>query len=202
MNGNSSRPCTAFEGMSRIAEGSLADVAREVKRHHDRPGAGPILIFDDVSAEQVDLDLSGTIDDVAGRYAAGTTPSATGDGVDTAGQASRGPGRPRLGVVAREVTLLPRHWDWLGGQPGGASVALRKLVDEARKTSAGADRARVPRDRAYRFMTAVAGNLPGYEEAIRALYRGEHDRLEEQVRDWPEDVRLYLRKLTSAASPD
>src|SRR5262249_25684693 len=107
-------------------------------------------------------------------------------------QTPRGPGRPRLGVVAREVTLLPRHWDWLGTQPGGASVALRKLVDEARKSSAEADRARAARNRAYQFMTAIAGNLPGYEEAIRALYRNEPDRLTEQVRDWPADVRDYL----------
>src|SRR4029079_4156101 len=71
---------------------------------------------------------------------------------ETAAAEPRGRGRPRLGVVAREGTLLPRHWEWLGTQPGGASVVLRKLVEEARRANGDADRTRAARDAAYRFM--------------------------------------------------
>ncbi len=74
----------------------------------------------------------------------------------------RGRGRPKLGVVAREVTLLPRHWDWLNAQPGGASVALRKLVEQARRANGDADRARAAREAAYHFMSAMAGDLPAF----------------------------------------
>jgi hypothetical protein len=113
-------------------------------------------------------------------------------------EAPRRPGRPKLGVVAREVTLLPRHWEWLNGQPGGASVALRKLVEDARRGSASKDRARRMQEAAYRFMSAMAGNLPGFEEATRALFAGEPDRLAEHVRAWPEDVRTHLERLIEA----
>jgi hypothetical protein len=104
---------------------------------------------------------------------------------------TRGRGRPKLGVVPREVTLLPRHWDWLNTQPGGASVALRKLVEEARRTSGSADRRRVAHESAYRFMSAVAGNLPGFEEATRSLFADDERRFAELVADWPSDVRDY-----------
>ncbi|WP_154585104.1 DUF2239 family protein, partial [Bordetella pertussis] len=111
----------------------------------------------------------------------------------------RGRGRPRLGVVAREVTLLPRHWDWLAGQPGGASVALRKLVEQARREHAGADALRRGRDAAYTFMSAAAGNLPGFEEAVRALYAGDAERLAAHMAGWPADVRAYALRLAGAA---
>ena len=90
----------------------------------------------------------------------------------------RGRGRPKLGVVAREVTLLPRHWDWLNSQSGGASVALRKLVEAARLAGDDKDRTRHAQEAAYRFMTALAGNLPGYEEATRALYAADPARFD------------------------
>ncbi len=114
---------------------------------------------------------------------------------DQAGEAPRGPGRPRLGVVAREVTLLPRHWDWLNGQPGGASVALRKLVEEARRVNEGRDRLRRSQESAYRFMSAMAGNLPGFEEAARALFASDGVRFELLIRRWPKDVRNQLGRM-------
>jgi uncharacterized protein len=114
----------------------------------------------------------------------------------------RGPGRPKLGVVAREVTLLPRHWDWLNDQPGGASVALRKLVEAARVTQAAADRRRLAQQSADRFMSAVAGNEPGYEEAARALYSGDRVRFEESMVAWPADVRRHAMQLATAAFDD
>jgi hypothetical protein len=112
---------------------------------------------------------------------------------------ARSAGRPKLGVVAREVTLLPRHWEWLSGQPGGASVALRKLVEDARRTNAGTDRVRHAQEVAYRFMSAIGGNLPGYEEAIRALFAGDRARFEATIDGWPADVGAHAHKIAAAA---
>jgi hypothetical protein len=123
--------------------------------------------------------------------------AASDEATPTAGPRRRG--RPRLGVVAREVTLLPRHWAWLATQPGGASVALRRLVDDARRAGAGRDRARQARDAAYRFMHALAGDLPGFEEASRALFAGDRDRFAAAVASWPPDVREHATKLGFAA---
>ena len=108
-------------------------------------------------------------------------------------------GRPKLGVVAREVTLLPRHWDWLNGQPGGASVTLRKLVEEARRRSSATDQAREGQEAAYRFMSAIAGDLPGFEEATRALWRRDAARFEHETDAWPKDVRDHARALAARA---
>ena len=119
---------------------------------------------------------------------------------DAAPQAERTPGRPKLGVVAREVTLLPRHWEWLAGQPAGASVALRKLVEHARRASKEADRVRAAQESAYRFMTTMAGDQPGYEEAIRALFAGDLERLRQFVAKWPRDVRNHVLALAEAAT--
>jgi len=108
-------------------------------------------------------------------------------------------GRPKLGVVAREVTLLPRHWEWLAAQPGGASVALRKLVEHALRENRGADRQRQSRDASYKFMTALAGDQPGFEEAIRALYAGNRGQFDQHVDGWPADVRAHAKKMASAS---
>jgi hypothetical protein len=114
-------------------------------------------------------------------------PSDPNESVDVS--TPRGRGRPKLGVVAREVTLLPRHWEWLTTQPGGVSVALRKLVEEARRTHADQDRRRQTQERAYHFMSAMGGDLPGFEEAARALFANDLPRLRELVAAWPVDVR-------------
>ena len=151
----------AFEGARRISEGGLTEVALAAKQILDGGGSQlPVLVFDSSNGRVVDLDLRGEEDDVARRLA----------------EPPRGPGRPKLGVVAREVTLLPRHWEWLGTQSGGASVALRKLVEEARRRGEPADRIRLSREAAYRFIGAMAGNEPGFEEASRALFAGSRER--------------------------
>jgi hypothetical protein len=162
----------AFAGTRRIASGGLEPVALETKQVMEGGESASILIFDS-SGQLVEVDFRGTADDVRRRVA----------------PAPRGPGRPRMGVVAREVTLLPRHWEWLNSQPGGASVALRKLVEEARRTHAGQDGARQAREAAYRFMSHIAGNLAGFEEATRALFAGDLSRFKEQMASWPPDVR-------------
>lgn len=180
--------CTAFAGSRRIASGGLGEVALKIKEVIDGGEQAPVLIFDDATGEQVEVDVRGTAGDAADRFA--EPPS---------GGVSRGPGRPRLGVVAREVTLLPRHWDWLNGQPGGASVALRKLVEAARQANEGKDRARRSQEAAYRFMSALAGNLPGFEEAARALFAGARERFDEQVEPWPADIRDHAKSLAAVA---
>ncbi|SIO42911.1 hypothetical protein SAMN05444166_4643 [Singulisphaera sp. GP187] len=188
--------CTAFEGVRRIASGGLGVVALRVKEVLDRGEAAPVLIFDDVTSELIEVDFRGTAEDVLGRVedrGSGDTPAAP-----TPAVAPRGPGRPKLGVVAREVTLLPRHWDWLNEQPGGASVALRKLVEAARRVNEGRDRVRRAEESAYRFMSAMAGNFPGFEEATRALFAKAPERLEALIRDWPEDIRIHVTRLVRA----
>ncbi len=193
-NGNSTS-CTAFEGSRRIASGELAVVARTIKEVIDRGEQAPILIFDDVTGEQFDIDFRGTTEEVLKRIArsGGDAPA------DREGESQRGPGRPRLGVVAREVTLLPRHWEWLNSQPGGASVALRKLVEEARRRNQGKDRARAAQEAAYRFLTAMAGNFPDFEEVMRALFAGDGGRFDKLLEPWPADVRDHAKQLATAA---
>jgi uncharacterized protein len=183
--------CTAFAGLQRIASGPPEQVALAAKAALDADLAQPLLVFDDQSGSLVDFDLRGTPQEILARLA-----------IDPPAAPARGPGRPKLGVVAREVTLLPRHWDWLGTQPGGASVALRKLVDAARATHAGADRRRHAQQSADRFMSALAGNAPGYEEAARALYAGDRARFAQSMVAWPADVRDHALRLAAGAFED
>src|SRR6202163_3360116 len=160
---------TAFMGDQRLASGPLAEVALAVMKASRSAAARPIIIFDDASGRAIDLDLRGTERDIVARLPQPVSEIAADD--PTVPE-PRGRGRPKLGVVAREVTLLPRHWEWLGSQPGGASVALRKLVEEARRKSGDRDRSRAAREAAYHFMSTMAGNLPHFEEASRALFAG------------------------------
>ena len=186
--------CVAFEGTRRIAAGTLAEVAAEAKRAVDRAVDGPVLVFDAVSSEGIELDLRGTLDEVLARLPAACPAPACEDETPPA-EVPRGRGRPKLGVVAREVTLLPRHWAWLGEQPGGASVALRKLVEEARRTHAGRDQVRLARESAYRFMSVMASGQVSFEEAARALFAGQRAAFEAQLRDWPSDLREHTLAL-------
>jgi hypothetical protein len=184
---------TAFIGPKRLACGPLADVALAIKKSTTPAGQQPILVFDDTSGRSVDLDLRGTDEEILARLPASSRETVTTETSLTA--EPRGRGRPKLGVVAREVTLLPRHWDWLASQPGGASVALRKLVEEARRTNGDRDRHRAARDAAYHFMSAMAGNFKGFEEASRALFADDRRRFGELIAAWPDDVRDHIVSL-------
>jgi uncharacterized protein len=200
MTGNHMPTCTAFEGVRRLASGELKGVALAAKAAIERDASASVLIFDDETSRPIDLDLRGSERDVLARLAereAGSAPST--EDASEAPSASRGRGRPKLGVVAREVTLLPRHWSWLNEQPGGASVALRKLVDAARVASEGKDGMRRAQESAYRFMTAMAGDLAGYEEATRALYANDAARFDAMTAGWPADIRDHTRKLAAPA---
>jgi hypothetical protein len=188
---DTSRPhFTAFVGPMRLAAGPLAEVAIAVMQASRRPASPPIIIFSDATGQPIDLDLRGTERDVIARLPKPASPPDAE--AEEASAGPRGRGRPKLGVVAREVTLLPRHWEWLGAQPGGASVALRKLVEEARRTNGDADRVRAARDAAYRFMSVMAGNLAGFEEASRALFADDRRRFVGLVAGGPDYSRDHV----------
>ncbi|MBI5551697.1 MAG: DUF2239 family protein [Desulfobacterales bacterium] len=193
------KTCTAFQGQHRIATGTIREVARIAKAIIDGDKTASILIFDDATSEPIELDFRGPVEDVLQRLqksnAGGVSAAVSGANRN----AARGPGRPKLGVIAREVTLLPRHWDWLGSQPGGASVALRKLVEEARRVNGDRDKVRRSQEVAYKFMSAMCGDLPGFEEAARALFARDPERFNGQMASWPVDLRDHTRMLAEAA---
>ncbi len=190
-------PCTAFAGTRRIASGTLIDVALAIKAAETGMD-GAVLTFDDASGAVIDLDLRGTTADIVTRLTeqgARGARAAVAKGERT-GTPVKSRGRPKLGVVAREVTLLPRHWEWLARQSGGASQALRRLVDEARRADGGQTDRKVAQERTYNFLSALAGDLPGYEEAIRALFAGEDVSFAERMATWPPDVRYHALVLS------
>ena len=172
-----------FDGVARVAAGSRLEAALAAQAR-----GGAVLIFDP-EGRQVDFDLTGGPADLSARLSPAPEPE----------EAPRGRGRPKLGVTAREVTLLPRHWDWLASQPGGASVALRKLVEAARRESEAPDRMRRAREATYRFANAAAGDLPDYEAAIRALFAGQRATFEEAISAWPVDIVDQIRVFAADA---
>jgi hypothetical protein len=181
MNALDINSCTLFAGARRVASGPRDDIAETASRLAASDPTLNLLIFDDATGRQIDL---------APRAEAPVPPAVE----------SRGRGRPKLGVVSREITLLPRHWDWLNGQPGGASVVLRKLVDQARRESGVADRQREARDAAYAFISAMAGDFAGFEEASRALFAGDQAKFDAIIADWPKDVGDYAAWLASGGA--
>ncbi len=198
------KPCTAFDGHRVLLSGPLVEVALAVKAATDNRSSNAILVFDDATGRVIDLDLRGSEADIVERLSqpprthAGRYRPRADEATEPAKDESfepRGRGRPKLGVVAREVTLLPRHWDWLAAQPGGASAALRRLVDEARRSGGTRQQKRAAQEAAYHFMLALAGDLPGYEEATRALFADDRSRLEQCIADWPQDVRSHILRL-------
>jgi hypothetical protein len=201
------KPCTAFAGTHLLAAGPLIEVVLAVKTAIEGGSLAPVLIFDDATGRAVDFDLRGTKADVIARL---PKPSISGTESAISGRPSaepdaaepRGRGRPKLGVIGREVTLLPRQWDWLGAQPGGASVVLRKLVDEAKRNNGGIQKMRAAHEAAYHFMAAMAGDMPGFEEATRALFANDRPRFEQQVSIWPGPVRAYAKRLAFGGSAD
>ncbi|MEO8103168.1 MAG: DUF2239 family protein [Betaproteobacteria bacterium] len=189
----------AFAGTKRIAFGTPREVAAKTKNFVDTNRPDAVLIFDAVDSWPVEIDLRGSVKAVLKKLGPAPGPAATPAADAPAGE-PRPVGRPKLGVVAREVTLLPRHWDWLASQTGGASVALRKLVEQAARASRQEDRVRQAREATYRFMHAMAGNEPGFEDATRALFAADNQRFSKAVARWPADVRNHALALAEAAS--
>ncbi len=192
MSASPARSCTAFAGKRLLRRGPLAEVALAVKA---APEAGEnVLVFDDASGRLLDLDLRGDDAEILARLDVPGTPA-----TPVPDAPAKGRGRPKLGVVAREVTLLPRHWDWLAAQPSGASATLRRLVDEARRRDAPQQQRRAAQTAAYHFMQALAGDLPDYEEATRALFADDRAGLEQMTAGWPPDVRTHALRLAFGA---
>ncbi|MFZ6695741.1 DUF2239 family protein [Stenotrophomonas acidaminiphila] len=193
MNDPLKAPHALFEGSRLLVRGELRDVVREaVARAGTGADGRPLLLLDDRSGQSVDLDLRGDVAQVLERLRARFPPADA-----AAGPATRERGRPRLGVVAREVTLLPRHWEWLAAQPGGASAALRRLVEQARRADDGAGDLRQRREAQYQAMRVLAGDLPGFEDASRALFAGDAAGFAAHLRQWPGDVGNYLASLSA-----
>jgi hypothetical protein len=195
MNTSSDAAYIAFDGDRRIATGDLREIAGTAKATLDRRADAAVLIFDGHTSRPVDLDFRGTVDDVLARLPAADGVARAGRDAEPELAPNRGPGRPKLGVVAREITLLPRHWEWLAQQSGGASVAIRKLVEEARRNGEHRDRIRAGQEAAYRFMSAMAGNRPHFEDAVRALFAPDPARFTTLIAGWPADVRDHAARL-------
>ena len=178
-------PYVAFAGVRQVAAGALGDVLPVLKQRFDADSSELVLVFDVDTGQQVDFDLRGSLAEVLAR--AQPAPQ-------------KGPGRPKLGVTSREVSLLPRHWEWLEAQPSGISAALRRLVEQAAKSNPGKERARRTRAALSRFLLSMAGDRPNYEEACRALFAGETARFETLVQKWPKDIREHaVRQAREAA---
>jgi uncharacterized protein len=180
---------TAFLGDGVVARGERTVVTRLIEDGYAAGDRDAIRAFDDETGKLTDLDY---------------WDAAQSHGEARPAPAARGRGRPKLGVTAREITLLPRHWDWLAKQPAGASATIRRLVDQAERAGRGGADTRRARDAAYHFMNATSGDRPGYEEALRALYRGEMDKFDALTASWPEDIRAYIDRLLQGgeAEPD
>ncbi len=177
------RPCTAFAQSRILTRGPLVDVALAIREAWQQGGGADLTVFDDETGKVIDLDLRGSTAEIVQRLSQHQRSEV------------RGRGRPKLGVVPREVTLLPRQWEWLAAQPGGASQALRRLVDDARRADGEHGSQRLARERTYRFLNAMAGDLPHFEEACRALFAGDDQLFAERIAGWPADVVTYAQVL-------
>lgn len=182
---------SAFDGPKLLFQGELSDVVLKIKKHLGSAINSSILIFSDETGRTMDFNFQGSKQDVMKRLEVFTSPETTGP--------TRGPGRPRLGVVSREVSLLPSHWEWLATQPGGASATLRRLVEETRKKSSQKMSVKQIQERTYRVMSVLAGDLPGYEEALRALYKKDRKTFNSQIEKWPKDIQQHLIEMSKPA---
>lgn len=197
-----------FEGHTLAADGSLPAVASALQKIQKKSDA-TLLAFDNATGRTIDIDTRGSVADLKARIALIEQVTPADDPLEEAETESsaavdvRGRGRPKLGVVSKEVTLLPRHWEWLGNQSGGASVALRKLVEDARRAGADKDSMKRRHERAYHFITAIAGNMPEFDEANRALFANDKSRFEQMTASWPVDVRTHAVALAfETAAPE
>jgi uncharacterized protein len=198
MENSALAPFSLFVGHTRVASGRLDQLALSAKRAIEAPSGDPVLIFDNQSGRNIDIDIRGSDKQVLARLqAASPTPISKAENTDDTetGNEQRGRGRPKLGVVPREVTLLPRHWEWLATQTGGASVALRKLVEQAKKAGSESSMIKQAQERAYYFLQAIAGDMPGFEEATRALFKNERGQFENLISTWPIDIKDHAIQL-------
>ena len=104
-----------------------------------------------------------------------------------------GPSEPRRGLPRGITAAAPLGM--AGTEPNGASAAIRRLVDEARKRDPEGERAREAATASSRFMSAIAGNMPGFEEASRALFAHDGARFADLISAWPGDIRAQLQRM-------
>ncbi|MES3036475.1 MAG: DUF2239 family protein [Bdellovibrionota bacterium] len=185
------RTCTAFADHKMIAKGDIRDVVVKLKEYLKKDTKISFLVFDDLTSAQIELDLRGPTKTVLKKL----------EDLELSPDKRSGPGRPKLGVQAKEITLLPQHWEWLAIQPGGASVTLRKLVDDAKKKNQSRDQIRQAQEATHKFMTAMAGDLTNYEEALRALYAKDSRTFLKLISAWPKDIRNHTESVSKAAFP-
>ena len=179
---------TAFEDHKILSQGSLEDVVLKVKKRFEKSPESQIVIYSDATGKSMDFNFQGSEKEVLKRLEVYTTP-------DSSNEVSSGPGRPKLGVISREVSLLPKHWEWLATQSGGASNTLRKLVEENMKKTSGVNTVKAAQERTYKFMSVEAGDFENYEEALRALYRKDKERFSGEIKTWPRDVQKHILEL-------
>ena len=179
---------TAFEDHKILSQGILEDVVLKVKKRLEKSPESQIVIYSDATGKSMDFNFQGSEKEVLKRLEVYTTPENTTE-------VSSGPGRPKLGVISREVSLLPKHWEWLATQSGGASNTLRKLVEENMKKTSGVLTVKTAQERTYKFMSVEAGDLENYEEALRALYRKDKERFAIEIKTWPRDVQKHILEL-------
>jgi hypothetical protein len=175
---------TAFEGTTRLFRGTIEQVVLQIKERLGRAENSSVLIFSDNTGKTMDFNFQGKVKDVLKRLEIYVSKQNCGP--------VAGPGRPKLGVISREVSLLPRHWEWLANQSGGASATIRKLIEDAKKRSSAHTSIKHVQERVYRFMSVIAGDMTGYEEALRALYKADRKNFLLHMRDWPTDVRTHV----------
>jgi hypothetical protein len=178
---------TAFDGVEQVCQGPLFEVVARVKKRLGKAENSAILIFSDVTGKTMDINFQGSEKDVLGRLEMF---------VPKEQEAVVGPGRPKLGVVSREISLMPRHWEWLATQPGGASATLRSLIEDAKKRSSEKVSGKQLQECAYRFMSVMAGDREGFEEALRALYRLDRKSFLTHIRSWPRDIKNHVMEMT------
>ena len=195
--------CTAFSNNQAIATGVVQDVAIKVKAELESNPNLQVLFFDDSTGEEFDLDLRGSHEEIEERIInqfpeQGESEQSESDPEEN--KPHKGPGRPKLNVVSREVTLQPRHWSWLKKQPSSASSVLRRLVDEARRANLEKEKHDACQEAVYSFISAVAGDLPGYEEAIRCLFNSDYRRFDQLISSWPNDIYCYAKSFYEGLS--
>ena len=186
--------CIAFVGVRCVSSGKMTEIIRHIKENLSQDEINSILILDAETSEPVEIDFRGTTEEVLAKI-----QSSSGTSSPVSNETENHFKQTKVGAVAHDVNLLPRHLDWLNQQPGGASVALRKLVEEARHANENKDRFRQAQESANRFLLTMAGNLPGYEEATRALYSGDQNRFQHQIKTWPDDIRNHAKSLANVA---
>lgn len=195
MNTRLIAPITAFSELEICASGPKIEVVLALKSAITKDPNFQFLCFDDSTGQQLDFDLSGSSTDIILRYSQQTDAAPPTINAESDNRDDKKIGRPKLGVQAKEITLLPRHWLWLSKQSGGASATIRRLVEQAMRANQSNSIRKSCQEAAYRFLTAIAGNLPNYEEALRAIFRDDAKHLSQLTAEWPSDIVLYMNKL-------